>query len=430
VVVFSETTGDRMTSTDTTDKPFTIEKRRVYEAYKAVESNKGAAGVDGQTIEQFEADLKGNLYKIWNRMSSGTYFPPPVRAVSIPKKSGGERILGVPTVSDRIAQMVVKQLIEPDLDPIFLPDSYGYRPRKSALDAVGVTRERCWKYDWVLEFDIRGLFDNIDHELLLRAVRKQVKCKWALIYIERWLKAPVEQDGIRKERTLGTPQGGVISPILSNLFLHYTFDLWMKRTHPDLPWCRYADDGLVHCRTEQEAEALKAELRARLAECHLELHPTKTKIVYCRDGKRKGTYPNVKFDFLGYCFRPRWIKKSRDNSMFCGFNPAVSPSALNTMRSTIRDLNIRRQTQLSLADIARTLNPLLRGWMEYYGRYAPSALSPMLRYVNQTLVRWAMRKFKRFKAHKIRASRFLQKLVREKTSLFVHWRIGMTGTFA
>ena len=430
MVVFSETTGDRMTSTDTTDKPFTIEKRRVYEAYKAVKSNKGAAGVDGQTIEQFEADLKGNLYKIWNRMSSGTYFPPPVRAVSIPKKSGGERILGVPTVSDRIAQMVVKQLIEPDLDPIFLPDSYGYRPRKSALDAVGVTRERCWKYDWVLEFDIRGLFDNINHELLLRAVRKHVKCKWALIYIERWLKAPMEQDGIRKERTLGTPQGGVISPILSNLFLHYTFDLWMKRTHPDLPWCRYADDGLVHCRTAQEAEALKAELRARLAECHLELHATKTKIVYCRDGKRKGTYPNVKFDFLGYCFRPRWIKKSRDNSMFCGFNPAVSPSALNTMRSTIRELNIRRQTQLSLADIARTLNPLVRGWIEYYGRYAPSALSPMLRYVNQTLVRWAMRKFKRFRAHKIRASRFLQKLVREKMSLFVHWRIGMTGTFA
>src|SRR5208337_2365662 len=431
VVVFSETTGDRMTSTDTTDKPFTIEKRRVYEAYKAVKSNKGAAGVDGQTIEQFEADLKGNLYKIWNRMSSGTYFPPPVLAVSIPKKSGGERILGVPTVSDRIAQMVVKQLIEPDLDPIFLPDSYRYRPRKSALDAVGVTRERCWKYDWVLEFDIRGLFDNISHELLLRAVRKHVKSKWALIYIERWLKVPMEQDGIRKERTLGTPQGGVISPIPSNLFLHYTFDLWMNRTHPDLPWRRYADDGLVHCRTEQEAEALRAELRARLAECHLELHPTKTKIVYCRDGKRKGTYPNVKFDFLGYCFRPRWIKKSRrDNSMFCGFNPAVSPSALKTMRSTIRDLNIRRQTQLSLADIARTLNPLVRGWIEYYGRYAPSALSPMLRYVDQTLVRWAMRKFKRFKTHKIRASRFLQKLVREKTSLFVHWRIGMTGTFA
>jgi RNA-directed DNA polymerase len=277
-----------MTSTDTTNKPFQIDKRRVYEAYKAVKSNGGAAGVDRQTIEQFEADLGGNLYKIWNRMSSGTYFPPPVLAVSIPKKSGGQRILGVPTVSDRIAQMVVKQLIEPDLDPVFLPDSYGYRPRKSALDAVGATRERCWKYDWVLEFDIKGLFDNIDHGLLLRAVRKHVKYKWALLYIERWLTAPMEQGGNRIERTRGTPQGGVISPILSNLFLHYTFDLWMRRAHPDLPWCRYADDGLVHCRTAQEAEALKAELQVRLAECRLELHPTKTKSSTARMESAKG----------------------------------------------------------------------------------------------------------------------------------------------
>ena len=200
------TTGNRMTSTNTTDKPFRIEKRRVYEAYKAVKSNKGAAGVDGQTIEQFETDLKGNLYRIWNRMSSGSYFPPPVRAVAIPKKSGGERILGVPTVSDRIAQMVVKQMIEPDLEAIFQPDSYGYRPGKSALGAVGVTRERCWKYDWVLEFDIKGLFDNIDHELLLKAVRRHVTCQWALLYIERWLTAPMEGDGVRTERTRGTPQ--------------------------------------------------------------------------------------------------------------------------------------------------------------------------------------------------------------------------------
>ena len=402
-----------MTTTDMTDKPFMIEKWRVYEAYKAVKSSKGAAGVDGQTIEQFEANLKGNLYKIWNRMSSGTYFPPPVRAVSIPKKSGGERILGVPTVSDRIAQMVIKQLIEPDLDPIFLPNSYGYRPGKSALEAVGVTRKRCWKYDWVLEFDIKGLFDNIEHELLLKAVRKHVKCKWALLYIERWLTAPMEQNGVRIERTRGTPQGGVISPILSNLFLHYTFDLWMRRTHPDLPWCRYADDGLVHCRTEQEAEAVRAELQARLEECHLEMHPTKTKIVYCRDAKRRASYPNVKFDFLGYEFRPRRVRNPQNGRMFCGFTPAVSPSALKAMRETIRDLNIRQQTQLSLADIADRLNPLLRGWIEYYGRYTPSALSSMLRYVNQTLLRWAMRKFKRFKAHKVRASHFLQRLVRD-----------------
>jgi group II intron reverse transcriptase/maturase len=283
----------------------------VYDAYKAVKSSKGGAGVDGQTIEAFEADLKGNLYRIWNRMSSGSYFPPPVRAVPIPKKSGGERILGVPTVGDRIAQMVVKQLIEPELDPIFLKDSYGYRPGKSALDAVGVTRKRCWNYDWVVEFDIKGLFDNISHELLLKAVRRHIQCKWALIYIERWLKAPMVKDGARIERDRGTPQGGVISPILANLFLHYTFDLWMEREHPDLPWCRYADDGLVHCRSEQEAEALKATLQARLAECQLELHPTKTKIVYCRDSNRNGAYPNVMFDFLGYCFRPRKAENKR-----------------------------------------------------------------------------------------------------------------------
>ena len=389
----------------TTGKPFNIDKMQVYEAYEAVKSNEGAAGVDGQTIEQFEADLKANLYKIWNRMSSGTYFPPPVRAVSIPKKSGGQRILGVPTVADRVAQMVVKRVIEPTLDAVFLADSYGYRPGKSALDAVGVTRERCWKYEWVLEFDVKGLFDNIDHTLLMRAVRKHVECRWGLLYIERWLKAPmVNEAGEKIERHCGTPQGGVVSPILSNAFLHYAFDLWMVRTHPDLPWCRYADDGLVHCRSEQEAKALKAELQARLAACGLELHPTKTQIVYCKDGKRKRKYPNVKFDFLGYCFRPRLVRRRRDNTLFCGFNPAVSASALKAMRSAIRDLNLRRQTQLSLHDIACKLNPLLRGWLAYYGRYAPSALAPLLRYVNQTLLAWVMRKFKRFKDHKVRAS--------------------------
>jgi RNA-directed DNA polymerase len=415
----------------TTGKPFNIDKKQVYEAYQAVKSNGGAAGVDGQTIEQFEADLKGNLYKIWNRMSSGSYFPPPVRAVSIPKKTGGQRILGVPTVADRVAQMVVKQVIEPTLDAVFLADSYGYRPGKSALDAVGVTRERCWKYDWVLEFDIRGLFDNIDHTLLVRAVRKHVTCKWALLYIERWLKAPmVDEAGERIERSRGTPQGGVVSPILSNTFLHYAFDLWMARTHPDLLWCRYADDGLVHCRSEQEAQALKGELHARLEACGLELHPTKTKIVYCKDGKRRGTYPNVQFDFLGYCFRPRLVRRFRDNTLFCGFNPAVSASAMKAMRSAIRDLNLRRQTQLALHDIAQQINPLLRGWLEYYGRYAPSALYPLLRYVNQTLLAWAMRKFKRFKAHKIRASGFLQRLAADRPDLFAHWQRGMVGTFA
>jgi len=426
-----ETTGNRMMTMRTADKPFKITKKQVYEAYKAVKSNHGGAGVDKETIEQFEAGLKGNLYKLWNRMSSGSYFPPPVRAVSIPKKSGGERILGVPTVADRVAQMVVKQSIELDLDPIFLADSYGYRPGKSALDAIGVTRQRCWKYDWVLEFDIKGLFDNIDHELLLRAVRKHVKCKWALLYIERWLTAPMElEDGMRVERMRGTPQGGVISPILSNLFMHYAFDLWMARTYSDLPWCRYADDGLVHCRTEQEAQALKAALQARLAECHLEMHPVKTKIVYCRDGKRNGEYPDVKFDFLGYCFRPRLVQNPRNKRLFCSFTPAVSPIALKSMRKKIRELGVRKRTELPLAEIADRINPLLRGWMNYYGRYAPSALASLLRYVNQTLLAWVMRKFKRFNGHKTRASRFLQRLSGQSPGLFVHWRPGETGMFA
>jgi len=415
----------------TTNKPFHIDKKRVVEAYKAVKSNRGAAGVDGQTLEMFEQDLKGNLYKLWNRMSSGSYLPPPVRAVSIPKRSGdGERILGVPTVGDRIAQMVVKQLIEPDLDPIFLPDSYGYRPRKSALDAIGVTRERCWKYDWVVEFDIKGLFDNLPHDLLMKAVRKHVKCSWALLYIERWLTAPMNKNGVLIERNRGTPQGGVISPILSNLFLHYTFDLWMGRTHPDLPWCRYADDGLVHCRTEQEAQTLKVELQARLAECGLELHPTKTKIIYCKDGNRKKSYENIKFDFLGYCFRPRRAKNMRDSTVFCSFLPAVSTAALNAMRETIRDLGIRRKTHVSMDDIARKINPLLRGWIEYYGRYSRTALGPILRYVNQTVLAWLMRKFKRFMRLKTKAGRFLERLSRECPGLFIHWKIGMRGSFS
>lgn len=429
MVVFTETTEVRMTSRNATDKPFGIDKRLVYEAYKAVKSSRGGAGVDGQTIEQFEADLQGNLYRIWNRMSSGTYFPPPVRAVSIPKKSGGERILGVPTVSDRIAQMVVKQLIEPDLDAIFLPDSYGYRPGKSALEAIGVTRKRCWEYDWVLEFDIKGLFDNISHDLLLKAVRKHVKCKWALLYIERWLTAPMEQNGSKIERTRGTPQGGVISPILSNLFLHYAFDLWMERTLPDLPWCRYADDGLVHCRTEEEAVAVKAMLRERFAECQLTMHPDKTKIVYCRDSNRRGTYPNVSFDFLGYCFRPRRAM-NRNGKLFCSFSPAVSPSAIKSMRETIRDLNIRRRTDASLADIARKVNPILRGWVEYYGRYTTSALAPVFHYVNETLCAWVMRKFKRFGGQRTRAGQFLERIAREHAGLFVHWHGSPSDAFA
>jgi RNA-directed DNA polymerase len=414
----------------TKTKPYDIDKKLVYDAYKAVATNAGAAGVDGQSLEQFAQNLMGNLYKIWNRMSSGSYFPPPVRAVPIPKKNGGQRLLGVPTVADRVAQMVVKQVVERTLEPIFMSDSYGYRPDKSALDAIEVTRKRCWEYDWVLEFDIRGLFDNIDHTLLLRAVRKHVKCKWALLYIERWLKAPMRlEDGTLVQRTKGTPQGGVVSPMLANLFMHYTFDAWMAREHPGLPWCRYADDGLVHCRTEAEAKAVKAKLAARLAECHLELHPEKTKIVYCKDGRRRKKYPNTTFDFLGYSFRAM-AAKSRKGEVFTGFGPQVSASSLKAMRQTVREMKLRRLTQIRLTDIARKLNPILQGWLNYYGRFYPSAMYPMWRYLNATLVAWAMRKYKRYARRKTQACRMIESIAIKRPRLFVHWHHSSVGASA
>ena len=210
-------------------------------------------------------------------------------AVLIPKKTGGTRTLGIPTVSDRIAQMVVKLSLEPEVEPYFLDDSYGYRPNKSALDAIGVTRKRCWQYDWLLEFDIKGLFDNIPHDLLLKAVEKHTQEKWIILYIKRWLIAPIVMpDGSTIQRNKGTPQGGVISPVLSNLFLHYVFDKWMQHNHPETPWCRYADDGLVHCKTEEQALAMLNQLAQRFNQCGLELHPDKTKVVYCKDKNRSG----------------------------------------------------------------------------------------------------------------------------------------------
>jgi RNA-directed DNA polymerase len=412
-------------------KQFVIPKQLVMDSYKLVKANKGSAGIDDQSIEDFERNLKDNLYKIWNRMSSGSYFPPPVKAVSIPKKTGGERILGVPTVADRIAQMVVRKTFEPLVEPYLCEDSYGYRPGKSALDAVGVTRQRCWRYDWVLEFDIKGLFDNIDHDLLMKAVRKHTSCAWTIMYIERWLKAPLQcADGSLKERNRGTPQGGVISPVLSNLYLHYVFDAWMKRNHPQILWCRYADDGLVHCKSHKQAVGLLEELSQRFKDCGLELHPTKTKIVYCRDGTRNKKHEYNSFDFLGYRFRPRLVKNSKRNTMFVSFTPAVSPVAMKAMRSKVRKANIRNRTDLNLEDIARWYNPILCGWFEYYGRYSPSAMYPVWRHFNKTLVAWAMRKYKRLRNRKTWASKMLEKVSEQSPWLIYHWRKGMVGAFA
>jgi RNA-directed DNA polymerase len=412
-------------------KQFEIPRYLVERAFKLVKANAGSAGLDQESIEMFERDLRGNLYKIWNRMSSGSYFPPPVKAVAIPKKNGGERILGIPTVADRVAQAVVKQILEPDLERVFFPDSYGYRPRKSALDAISVTRTRCWERDWVLEFDIKGLFDNIDHELLMRAVKKHTTCKWVILYIERWLKAPMQTpDGSLIERTRGTPQGGVISPCLANLFLHYAFDAWMMRTHPANKWCRYADDGLIHCRTEQEACAIMQSLAERLKVCKLEMHPEKTKIVFCKDDKRPGKYPNIQFDFLSYTFRPRSVQNRSNGKVFVGFTPAVSRDALRSMRQEIRKMDVRNRTDLELEELSAKLNPMLRGWREYYGRFFPSALVPLYAHVNRTLTAWAMRKFKRFRRQRVRASKFIEAIAKRQPKLFVHWEQGILEMFA
>lgn len=412
-------------------KQFDIPKQEFVKAYNLVRANAGAAGIDKQSLAGFGEDLQNNLYKLWNRMSSGSYFPPPVKAVPIPKKTGGERILGVPTVGDRICQMVVKMALEPEMERIFLADSYGYRPNKSALEAVGITRQRCWRYDWVLEFDIKGMFDNIPHELLMKAVKKHTNEKWILMYIERWLKAPMQQkDGTIVARTCGTPQGGVISPILSNLFMHYAFDKWMQRNYPATPWCRYADDGLAHCKTEQEAQKLKQALNKRLEKCGLQLHPEKTKIIYCKDGSRKKKYQNTSFDFLGYTFRARVCKNTKRNTLFVNFTPAISKSALKAIRATVRKSDIRNRTDLNLADIARWYNPKLEGWINYYGKYTRSALYPMSRHFNKTLIAWAIRKYRPFHKRKTKAAKFMEKVMKENPRLFAHWRKGMKGAFA
>lgn len=409
-------------------KSFEISKDVVVEAWRQVKANQGAAGVDRESIADFEIKLKDNLYKVWNQMSSGSYFPPPVRTVAIPKKTGGERVLGIPSVSDRVAQMVAKLYFEPMVEPHFHPDSYGYRPEKSAIQAVGVTRKRCWRYDWVLEFDIKGLFDNINHELLMRAVRKHTNCKWILLYIERWLKAPFQkEDGTQVERKTGTPQGGVVSPVLSNLFLHYVFDNWMKRNHHEVPFCRYADDGIVHCRTETEAHTLRKVLETRFRECKLELHPEKTKIVYCKDSNRSEEYPSISFDFLGFSFRPR-LSKNRRGEYSINFAPAVSNKAGKAMRQKSRRWNLHLRSDLSLEGLSRKISPVIRGWINYYGSFYKTALYSILRHLNIILVKWARRKFKWLKHHLTNAVYWLGRIANRQPELFPHWQIGIRPT--
>jgi len=405
-------------------KPFSISKWEVWDAYQQVKINQGAAGIDEQSIAEFEEHLKDNLYKLWNRMSSGSYFPPPVRTVKIPKTGGGERKLGIPTVADRIAQTVVKRRLEPWIEPLFHSSSFGYRPCRSALDAVGQARRHCWDYDWVLDLDVRGFFDNIDWELMMKAVRKHAQEPWVVLYIERWLKAPAQEDGTLVERTSGTPQGGVISPLLANLFLHYAFDGWMARQYPHLLFERYADDAIVHCRTKREAEEVWAAIAVRLRDCRLELHPEKTKVVYCKDDDRRGDYPTQKFDFLGYTFRPRRSKNHR-GKFFINFTPAVADKAAKAIRAEIRSWHLPKRSDKSIEDLSRMYNPIVRGWLQYYGRYYRSAMYPSMRQLDRALTRWASRKYKKLRRHKRRAAHWIARISRRAPKLFAHWQMGV-----
>lgn len=411
-------------------KPFNIPKREVWEAYQQVRSRKGAPGCDGQRIADFEDDLRNNLYKLWNRMSSGSYMAPPVLSVKIPKAGGGERPLGIPTVADRVAQMVVKRALEPQLERYFHADSYGYRPNKNALDAVDITRKRCWRYAWVVDLDIESFFDTIDHDLLMQAVRHHTQERWVCLYIERWLKADrILEDGTRVARERGTPQGGVISPLLANLFLHYVFDCWMVRNWSDVAFARYADDAVCHCQSREQAERLLDSLRQRFEACGLRLHPDKTRIVYCKDDRRTGDHPETSFDFLGYTFRPR-PARTRQGTLFIGFNPAVSRKAIKAMNAKIRTWRLHTRIQHTLESLAAAINPVIRGWIAYYGRFNRAQLFVVLTRLEHRLFRWVRRKYKRMRRNERRAWAFLRRMRKQMPGLFAHWPTLYTGRMA
>jgi RNA-directed DNA polymerase len=382
-------------------KPFAIEKAEVRAAWEKVRANKGAPGTDEVSLAEFGLDLENNLYKIWNRMSSGSYFPPPVKAVEIPKAGGGTRMLGVPCIADRVAQTVVAARIEAVAEPVFHADSYGYRPRRGPLDAVGACRERCWRYDWAIDLDVRAFFDSVPWDLVVKAVQAHVSLPWVILYVRRWLAAPVQMpDGSLARRDRGTHQGSAVSPVLANLFLHYAFDAWMAREFPECPFERYADDAVVHCRTQARARQVLAALERRMGQVGLRLHPDKTKIVYCRDGTRRGPRDGpVSFDFLGYTFRAR-AQKDRHGQVFTGFGPAASGKALARMSAEVTSWRLHRQVNLSWTDLARKIGPVIRGWMNYYGRYYRSELYPLLSRINHCLMKWLRAKYRRLRSYK------------------------------
>lgn len=398
----------------------------IWEAYKQVKANRGSAGIDGISFELFETNLSKNLYKLWNRMASGSYFPSAVKEVEIPKKDGKVRKLGIPTISDRVGQMVIKNYIEPRLEKEFSPNSFGYRPGKNAHQALLQVRKNCWNTNWVIDMDIKGFFDNIDHSKLMLAVDKHISENWVKIYIKRWLACAV----VTKKGTLvyssgkGTPQGGVISPLLANLFLHYGLDKWLDNQPNKVQYTRYADDVILNCTSLKQAERTLSQIKNRMENIGLELHPTKTKIVYCKDCRRTGNYPNVKFDFLGYSFQPRTSKSKRTKGLFLGFDCAISISSKKSIADKLEELKFHRMTYKSVVGIAQSLNPMIRGWINYYGKFRPSMLHKVFKLLNNRLVKWARKRYKRYKESIKRAYQWFDNVKKQFPKLFYHWEMG------
>jgi RNA-directed DNA polymerase len=410
---------------ETTSKTVPVTKEMVKAAYRKVKSNQGSAGVDKQSLEEFQKDLSGNLYALWNRLSSGSYMPKPVRSVSIPKSNGKKRILGIPTVSDRIAQQVVKDYLEPRLEAQFQENSYGYRPLKSAHQAVTAVQENVRQYAWVIDMDIKSFFDEVDHELLMKAVERHVPEKWVKMYIRRWLESPAQQsDGtlIQKEGR-GTPQGGVISPQLANLFLQYVLDKWLAKHYPGIAFVRYADDIVIHCQTETETKQLLEAIRTRLTECKLRLSEEKTKVVYCQDYRRpkKKDY-GKKFDFLGFTFKPKTIPSNR-GGLFLGYGCAISQKSQTRIVEGWKQLNLHRRSDLTIQEIANQVNPQMLGIIRYYGKFRLLELQRLMRHFELRLVKWVLNKYKKFKGSYSAAYRWIKYLKRSYPTMFYYWTV-------
>jgi RNA-directed DNA polymerase len=413
-----------MDKTQSGVKPFPVTIQMVTEAHRKVRTKGKAYGVDEVSMKEFEQKLTGNLYKIWNRLASGTYFPPAVREVEIPKKDGKMRKPGIPTVGDRIAQTVVKDYMEASIDKLFHIDSYGYRPLKSAHQALTKARTNVTKYDWVIDMDIKGFFDNIDHKLILKALDKVVEEKWVKMYCKRWLEMPVQKtDGtIIAKDGRGTPQGGVISPLLANLFLHYAFDMWITRQHPGISFERYADDIIVHCHTQKESGDILLQITQRMEQCKLELHPLKTKIVYCKDHKRKEPHKQVQFDFLGFSFQPRPTRDWRSGEIHNVFDLAISASSQKKITEEFKTMKIHRDSTSTIEDIADRLYSKIQGWINYYGKFRKWDFLRIFRRLSYRLMLWVQNKYK-FNSIK-EGYNWLRNYQKVHPNLFAHWRYG------